>query len=198
MVGDLSGAVDTFSLTGNGSGELQPDGPGFDLVATGTNTASAISIAAKGGTGQATLDNITVNGSLKGLAAATTNISGNITFVASGSNSGVVATLALHNMGDASLITIPEQASQLTLQGDDFNGVSVNSAEPIKSIAVQTWTGAGQISAPSVGTLTSKVAFNPDLFLNGTGVKAGATALGRVTIGQITGGSWGIGGSGGA
>jgi Bacterial Ig-like domain len=198
VVGDISGAVDTFSLTGKGSGELQPDGTTFDLVTTGTDTASSISIAAKGGTGQATLDNITVNGSLKGLAAATTNIIGNITFLVSGSNTGVVSTLALRNLGGASLITIPGLSAALTLQGDNFNGVSVNSAEPIKSIAVQTWTGSGQITAPSVGTLTSKVAFNPDLFLSGSGVKAGATALGKVTIGEITGGSWSIGGSGGA
>ncbi len=198
VVGDISGAVDTFSLTGSGSGQLQPDGPAFDLVATGTNTASSISIAAKGGTGQATLDDITINGSLKGLTAATTNVNGNITFAVSGTNTGVVSTLSLHNLGSASLITIPGLTAQLTLQGADFDGVSVNSAEPIKSIAVQTWTGAGQISAPSVGTLTSKAAFNPDLFLSGTGVKAGATTLGNVTIGEITGGAWSIGGSGGA
>ena len=100
VVGDTNGAVDTFSLMGHGSGELQPDGGTFDLVATGTDAATTISIAAKGGPAQATLDNITINGSLKSLAAATTNINGNITFAASGLNTGVISTLAVHNMGD--------------------------------------------------------------------------------------------------
>ena len=177
---------------------MVPDGPTFDLVVTGATPASAISISAKGGPGQATLDNITINGSLKGLAAPTTNINGNITFAANGSNTGVVSTLSVRNLGDASAITIPGAGAQLTLQGGDFNGVSLNSAEPLQSIAVQSWTGGGQISAPSLGTLSSKAAFDPDLFLTGTGVKAGATTLGNVTIGEITGGSWGIGGSGGA
>ena len=198
VVGDADGAVDTFSLTGSGSGELEPDGPAFDLVATGTTTASSISVSAKGGPGQATLGDINVNGSLKALNAPTTNVNGNITFAASGSNTGVVSTLAVRNLGNASVITIPGLSGQLTLQGGDFNGVSVNSAEPIQSIAVHSWTGAGQISAPSLGTLSSKAAFHPDLFLSGTGVKAGATTLGNVTIGEITGGSWGIEGSGGA
>ncbi len=198
VVGDMSGAVDTFSLMGHGSGELQPDGGTFDLVATGTDAVTTISITAKGEPAQATLDNITINGSLKSLAAATTNIGGNITFVASGLNTGVVSTLAVHNMGDGSAITIPGASAALTLEGDNFSGVSVNSAEPIKSIAVQSWTGAGQITAPSVGTLSSKGAFNPDLILSGAGVKANATTLGKVTIGEITDGAWSIGGAGGA
>jgi uncharacterized repeat protein (TIGR03803 family) len=129
---DIHGADVTFSLTGGGYGETDPNDSNFsNITLHDTADKSILTISTKGNV-HTSVGSIICNGSLKSINAKTTAINGNISIGAS---------------------SIPKAA--VTIIFDRARDLVINSQMPIQSISVAEWLG-GSINAPSVGSITIK------------------------------------------
>ena len=148
-VSDSYGVPVTFSLTGGGYGEVIGDANDqITLYDTGEKSLLTISTP----TGRTTnISNITAAGSLKGITAKTTELLGDITIT------GSLGSLTLNDINDSTisigLSSNPKAA--VAIKFDRVSDLTINSQMPIKSILATDWT-AGDINAPSVGSITTK------------------------------------------
>jgi LacI family transcriptional regulator len=152
---DANGDTATLSLTGPGTGVVTTTNGQTTITVTGTTGASAITIVSR--TGSFTFNTLTVAGALKSLNAK--------------------------SVVDAGTLTIGSGANVSIAIGTGDGGV-LDSAAPITTLTVGNWT-AGQIIAPSIGTLSVSGDISADVFTHGGGI-------GSTKIGGIAGGAWAI------
>jgi len=180
------------------------DATGFTVTTTGTNADSTVTITTRksksvGDDGRATLLGVTVGGassadSLKSFTAATSDLRGQLLI------GGSVGTLNLGNLyGDAAIKILDNASSNLlltTLQLKAVTDGSIESAQAIKTLKVAGWsdrTGAAdQITAPSIGTVTSTGDFNANLNLT-SGVALSKLSATGVINGAVLNVAGGIG-----
>jgi hypothetical protein len=162
----------TFSLTGGGYGEIAVDANDkITLYNTGNKSILTISTP-KGKT--ANIKNITVNNSLKGIMAKTTNLGGSIAIT------GSLGTLTIKNAQGS--ISIGPSSVAATMVFNVVNDLDIDSQMPIKSITASDWIG-GSINAPSIASITSK----NDLDVNDVNVDE---TIGTIKVADSLSGSW--------
>ncbi len=144
----------TFILKGNGYGEIDCEDCNFSTIAlynTDEKSRFTIKTSSRITTG---VGDIIVNGSIKRIAAGTTDLRGDITAT------GSLGTLTLNDATDEHTITIgsptvPNPKASVTMVFDQVSDLTIKSEIPIKSFLATEWLG-GSINAPSVGSITTK------------------------------------------
>lgn len=215
VLADAGGPV-TFALTGPGTGEVTPSGGAVSFQAvdvTGSTTASSMAITtAKGET--TTIDNITVEGSIKAITAPTTNMTDDVRV------HGLISTLSLHDAAAGGVtvtlnsdgLAVPTAATAaITVHLVDGFNLDTNGI-PLKSFTAANVGDNVSISAPWISAITVKSAtagqgnFGATLDL---GQDAKGVSLGKMTVsgaldgtdilgaglGAITAGGQWVGGS---
>lgn len=148
-VPDVCGVSVTFSLTGGGYGEIVGDSNFNQVNLYGTGEKSQLTIASKT---EIRVGDINSTGSLNAITAKTTNLRGNIKL------SGSLASLIINDVNNSNTITIGSSSNPkaaVSLSFDRAAGLTVNSGMPINAISATEWL-AGEINAPSIGTITTK------------------------------------------
>ncbi|MEI7836900.1 MAG: peptidylprolyl isomerase, partial [Planctomycetota bacterium] len=194
----VGGVATTVSLGGGGTAQI---------FTTDTGPAAITGIHVIGGTSKTTLTiktasnaaitggDITVDGSLKSLTAATLDLRGNL------SVTGSLQTLALHSVSGGRTITIAatdpskNPAAALAANLGSVSDLVIDSEIPLASLTATTWTSLlpalDKIDAPSLGTLTVKGPFVADLVLDGR--NSPARILAKATISGALGSlSWAL------
>ena len=161
-VQDADGTLVKFSLTGAGTGTVDPSGPVWTLDLANTAAASTATIAATksktpGDDGEADLAGITATGPLGSLAAPKVNLTGSICV------DGALGSLTLGDFSagtlsvGAKLQTVPPTAG-VKMRFDRVADAQVDSRLPILSLTATEWINtqgpAQTIQAPRIGTLT--------------------------------------------
>lgn len=179
-----AGTVVTISIRGGGGQAFRENGA-IELDLSNTSPASALTIRTRGGTGRVRIGDVT-GGALRSITGRTADLTGAINL------SGPLGTLALGNVNGGSLTV--GGGGQLSMRLGDVTNMTVNSASPVRSISVQSWTddAAGEdITAPAgVSTLSSRGGFGADLNVGSLGnLKAGGalTAANIRSAGSIRG-----------
>jgi hypothetical protein len=196
---DVYGADVTFSLTGGGYGEVI-GGANFDqIILYGTGEKSQLTISTKGKT-ETSVGDIIVNGSLKGIAAKTTDLRGNITV------HGGLGMLELDDVDSDHTITIGSSSNPkagVLMKFDEVNDLRIDSDTPIKILMCTQWldndANKDYIKAPSLGTLQVKGDskrgipgdFEADLDLDGESV-TGAVLTNAKIAGSLGENTWEI------
>ncbi|NLF30537.1 MAG: hypothetical protein GX591_06580 [Planctomycetes bacterium] len=193
----------TVAITGGGTVRVTPDGGGVnDLASLDVDNPTARTRVTLTATGDAAVADVAVHGSLASLTVGGgIVVTGDVTF------EGHVDTLVLADVGGDGAAA-GEQT--LTIEGDDelpvtratsitlgdVTDLSIDSAVPIRQLAVASWTddetgAADNVYAPSIATLISRGAFQAGLTLNDLGDAAGATVLGRAAVdGPVDEAAW--------
>ena len=182
QLSDLNGTVGTFKLSGPGKGTLEVGGSGLDLTLTGTTTGSTLNITNKGGPFQ--LDTISADAAIRTVNAG--GVAVNHTLVLAGARATIKLASFGTSGGDAMTLGA---GAQTAITVGTVSGGTLSATSGIKSLSVGGW-GSGSIEAPSIGTLSSKGDFNPQLSLSDTG-----TSLKSANISGSVAGAWGIAGS---
>jgi subtilisin family serine protease/predicted pyridoxine 5'-phosphate oxidase superfamily flavin-nucleotide-binding protein len=144
----------TFSLSGGGYGEIDPCDCHFGRIELyGTTYKSVLTISTEGQT-FTSIGSIIVNGSLKGIAAKTTDLGGNITV------KGSLGVLTLNDVADDHTITIGAPSimnpnAVATIVFDQVADLTINSQTPIRSLTATEWLG-GAINTSSIGSIIIK------------------------------------------
>ncbi|MCC6533328.1 MAG: phosphatase PAP2 family protein [Burkholderiales bacterium] len=192
---DADGSYVTFTLSGNGRGEVTPTTTGFDLTLTDTDLASTVTIAVTGGDGRTTLHDISVIGSLNVLVAPTSDLSGNVAI------SGAIQSLTLGDIAAPHVITIGAAAiAGTSIAAGQVTDLVLTSASPINLLQVVRWDDTDaipdMITAPSLQRLSVQQDFDADLHL--TGNANVPLALANAQIGGAIGAShWNVQGRAG-
>ncbi|MCY2927580.1 MAG: hypothetical protein NT031_19500, partial [Planctomycetota bacterium] len=204
IVFPVGGITTTVSLAGGGT---------VQIFTTDTNPAAITGIHVIGGTSKTTLTiktagnaaitggDIYVDGSLKSLTAATLDLRGDLTVT------GSLQSLTVHTVSGGRTFTIaatdpskdPAAAATLTL--GMVSDLAIDSEIPLAAVTATTWISQlpapDTIDAPSLGTLTVKGAFAPNLILDGR--NSPALTLGKATIsGSLASPTWSVTGAVGA
>ena len=167
QVVDGDGTTASVSLTGPGSAQLLAQAGGFQLILTGTDATSKLSLVTSGGDGRITLSGISTDSAMGDLALANADLRGNAQFV------GAVGSLTLGRVQDS---TISAPSANLAIVASD-----VSAATP----------GASKIIAAGLRSLTVAGAMDADLALSGAGVAG--YVMGNVKVGgAIGGGLWSV------
>lgn len=206
---DADGTVTTVSLKGAGSATINFAGTGLttanvkdrvtvsgtsvavaDASVTGGNNSTALTFAAKGGDGNATLGGVTTNAAIKSVSAR------NVTLTGSLSTGGAIGTLDL-GAADNATITLGGSASgkaaAITL--GTATDTTINSAVAVKSIRTTSFSGGGAsgftVTAPSIGSITAAGDFAENLTVAGAikSITVGGNLTGTIaadSIGKIT------------
>ena len=140
----LSGPGEGYTTVADGSDAV-------DIVLDGTTDASELQISTAG---QTTVRNVRVNGDLKAIQAANTDLLGSITAT------GGVKTLVLRDVAGASEITLgaaPGRGSHLQFR--NVRDLNLATRGKIKSLVAETWDGQGDgahdiLRAERIGKLT--------------------------------------------
>ena len=149
----------TLSLAGPGTGTVVEDSDGGISVAlSGTAGFSTFTISGSG----VMLDSLTDNSPVGHVDASTTTLAGAMTL------NGGVSRLTLAGGTNGSIFTGGGRADDLLL--GTLSGVSLYSAAPIHSLAVNSWTNtfADGITTAWIGSITSAGDFGPSLTINGS------------------------------
>jgi hypothetical protein len=186
QVADNNGTVGTFHLTGPGFGTVNVGDSGVDLILTGTTAASAVTVTTPRGT-VFQMTSISAASTVGKLTAPTVAVSSGSDF-SSGLTSAALSSIGGNfNIGGRTI-------SSLTL--GQIASANLTTTGGIHSLAVTTW-GSGTITAPWIGTLTSRQGFAASMALSGAGSPGGVT-LNAATIGGTLGSSstnWAITGT---
>jgi hypothetical protein len=164
-----------FSLTGGGWGEVS-GGANNQIILRDTTEKSLLTISMpKGKT--TTINDITVNGSLKSIMAKTTNLDGWIEIT------GSLGAITLDNAQNGTISIGPSSnpKASVTMVFDEVSSMDIQSQMPIKSITAAEWA-YGKIDAPSIGSITATGIYYATLTLNLPPDPAGKKlALGKLT-----------------
>ena len=207
---DVNGTPVTFSLTGNGYGEVVRNEDGqLDVILHGTDSRSSLTIKTSRES-EAVVNDIRVvreqvgenewlGGSLGAITAPTTDLAGDIL-----SADGWLGSIVLDDVVDGHLIQIGGAEAQrpVSLTFGSVGELSVVSASPISRLTATEWLDgddeADEIRAPWLGRLRitgdsdqTLGHFGADLVLSGQG--AAKTTLGQASIaGDLYDALWGI------
>ena len=163
----------TLMMKGEGYGDLTFDAelilsePIPDLTLTNTGTKSVLVVKTdRGGDGEVTVGNITADNSMRGIAAKTTNLTGDLNIT------NGVQKVQFNNIRGSN-ITIgqfPQAKAAANLKFGEVRDSSMVSAMPIKSLLVNAWANRDEtpdlIIAPRIDKLTSKDDFESNLELD--------------------------------
>lgn len=188
----------TFGMTGGGFGEVVQSDTSRNLVINPTGANAAVTMTSPG-TAHTTINNVTVNGSLKSFTAQRTDLSGVFTAT------GTIGTVSLGDIFTDSAINVGAGTSTSTTTftlGNVFN-LDLNSGTPIKTLTVREWVDGNSgtepdlLTAPSIATLSATVGnFEPVVLLTNPG--NAATALGKATVKGTLRGRWTVMGGAGS
>ena len=198
---DDDGSVATFSLKGNGTGEVSLVNQQWTLNLTDTNASSTIAVMVRGGDGRIELGNITL-GSIKSIIAPAVDLAGDLTAT------GTVSSITLGDVSPGHAVTVLGAVVPLTFVARGVANLRLNSSEPISNLKVVNWSrsegGASSICAPSLKTLQvtgdARTGISGDLQadLVLTNPSGSLPSLGAVTVaGQLGPGTWHVVGSAG-
>jgi RHS repeat-associated protein len=118
----------SVSVKGPGTVEVVPDSDGYDLIVTGGSALTTVSVSGKGGDNRVDLDDLTANGSLRGVTATTARANGLWTIPG---DSGV---LSLGQTGDDFIANLGGASGGLSTRG---NAAGLLAAASFKTIAVK-------------------------------------------------------------
>lgn len=184
VITDASGDRVVITLRGPGSGEVlmldETAGDPAAITLNGTTAASVLTI-----TGDTTVGDITVNGSLRSLMGTRVDLVGNL-LLAGGLNQ-----LRVRNVGSGRAISIGA-GGNLNATVGSVTDTRLISLSPIRSLRVARWLDtdatADLVSAPGIRSLTSLGDFGSDINAGsiGTMLVRGALAGSNVNVsGQI-------------
>ena len=156
-VNDTQGKPVTFALTGNGVGEVVGGNAFTQVVLSGTDASTAVTITTAKGA-ETTVRDMVVHGSLKSLTAKTTDLSGDLAV------DGSVATLVFDDAAGGHTLIMGASASPTATVAMTFDQVAdmrIHSGTPLKSVTATEWqdsdgTPSDMIEAPRLDTLTIK------------------------------------------
>ncbi len=191
-VTDADGTLVTFSLRGGGFGEFL-SGPGDDtpvLRLSGTGGASVLAVTTKGGDRMTDLGlDIEVDGSLRSINAATTNMTGGLNIL------GTLGSISVRDVTDFDM-GIGSAGPAMTLKMGHVANMRLASVSPIAAMTVASWSWVedvnrpdltsdrlSRIDAPWMLRLTSAGDFSAIVTLSGGG--APRLSLGSATIGGV-------------
>lgn len=174
---DADGSRVAVSLKGPGTGtvvfDANVDVDPFQIVLADTTAASRVSVW-----GSTTVRGVSVAGSLKEFIGKALDLAG--AFAATGS----VRSLRLRSVSDAP-ITVGSGDDALSFAATTVFDASLTAAGAVRSVKVESWTDTGgaadAITAPAVGSLSSKGDFAADVAAGDVGkVKVGGALTGDV------------------
>ncbi len=165
---DGQGTPGVFRLTGPGSGSVSVGDNGLDVSLTGTTTASVLSITGKG---TYHVHDISAGTTVGAIRAPGVAVDDSLDLVG---GAGSVQVSGISGGGQIFLGSGPTS----TLSLGSVSNTSLTAASGIRSLAVTEWSNGSRtaITAPWIGTLSSKGDFTPSLNLSGADAPAG-TAL---------------------
>ncbi len=191
-----NGSLVTFNLTGKGTGVITENSDGSVYVLlTSTNAASDLTITTKAGLGNSrvTLSGLSANGPIGNINAPTTTLTGTLSILNAAGNILGVRALTLAGVTNGSMkfggTTVPRLSLGIV------NGLNLFSYQPIRSLAVTSWsnTTADQITAPWIATLTSTGNFGANLTVSGAGAPRFQAVQSAVIGGSLDDSTWVIG-----
>ncbi len=166
----------TYGLSGDGLAQFDDAG---NLALTGTDAAkSSVTVNAKKDA-DASINNLTIDGSIKAIKAKQVAVNGDITIT------GTVTQIDLLVLDEDHLITIGGTVDDkpVNIKIKEVVDTRIDSQTPIRSLSVDSWLDGGDgddlIEAPWIGSVTSKGAFEADLTVTDTTQK---NALGKMNI----------------
>jgi hypothetical protein len=199
---DVSGSPVTISLSGPGSSvvdlagaNLSTGGQGDQIVggpaaltsitATGTTTASTLSITPRGKNALVNVGSISTDGSFRAVVAPKANFVGNL------SVPGTVGAIAFDNVSDGA-ITLGAGGLPVNLSLGNVTDETLNSAQPIANLTAGQWIstapGLSQITAPSLGQTRINSQFSADV------TTSAPVGVGTFFARDIAGGTWNLAG----
>lgn len=122
QVVDGDGTTASVSLTGPGSAQLLAQAGGFQLILTGTDATSKLSLVTSGGDGRITLSGISTDSAMGDLALAKADLRGNAQFV------GAVGSLTLGRVQDS---TISAPSANLAIVATDVSAATPGASKII-------------------------------------------------------------------
>lgn len=197
---DADGTVGTITIKGPGTATVGFSGTGLaqtarkgritvtgantavaTIAVTGTTAKTSVTISGKGGNKTVDVGGLTTDGALSSLSARAASLSGNLSIA------GGAAKVDLGSATDSTIgLGGAANGRQPALTFGTLTGTSITSTAPIKSLsatAVASGQATGTISAPSVGSISTRNDFAGNLSLTG-GVKK--FAVGGNLAGNIT------------
>jgi hypothetical protein len=187
---DGDGTEVKVKLSGNGTLNPVADGDTFDLILTGTDQDTKLTITSKsGGDGRATIDDISSDGAIEKISAKKTDISGDVTLA------GNAKTIKLGDFlaGNPHTMTIggTSSAKRVSLTLRRVTGLNLTSGTALKEIDVTDWEIDGDadlVRAPIIKELDSKEDFHADVRLEDTAEEE--AFLGSVDVDGTISGVW--------
>lgn len=178
-VSESAGQQAVFSLSGPGMGTLTPHGNTTDVSLTGTTAGSVLRIATHGG--DVALGSVTVSGALARFDGPGVDLTGVLRI------DGGVGQLVLGQAGGGGRGTSIALGAgpPVALSVGTMNGVTLQSAAPIRSLSAASWTG-GAIIAPQINRLTVSGAISGNVFVHNDG------GIQSIRVGSIAGGAWAV------
>ncbi len=183
---DTDGVFGVFHLSGPGNGTLNVGDGGTDLLLAGTTAASSLSVTTARGQ-VLRLTDLTADSAVGKLSLTTTDLTSLASLPDGATSLALASTDGTITIGGGTI-------SSLSLGA--VTSASLNTSGGIKSLAVTNWD-AGQITAPWIGSLSSKEVFAAGLQLSGSAAPGGV-ALNSATITGVLGTStsnWNITGT---
>ncbi len=205
---DVNGTNGTYQLKGPGAGTVMLSDEGVDVSLAGTTHASVLSIAPA--SGNLDLDSIIDSSPLGSLQAPLVSVSASLTLAGGSSrvllgNVGVPQTNGVISIGPGPAATV-SLGNLTSVAFDSSSGLhSLSVASFVNSSSTPPSPPSGQaggqpiifypssLTAPWIGTLTSRGEFDPQLALTGIG-GPGGTSLHQAVVAGVAS-SWSITGN---
>ncbi len=179
---DPDGTATTISLKGGGSGTVLNDNGQIDINLSGITSKTTLTISGKGGNGGVDIQDIVVNGALKGLIGKNLNLSGTL------SSTGAITTLTLGNVASGGVIAGPAFG---TVSVGTMNGAQLLSGTLLgadnKVGGGDDQHGAGFIKSFKANTVNNSViaaGLDPvdGVYFNGDDTLLGGSAIVGITV----------------
>ena len=186
----INGVDVTFRLTGNGLGTVAcGGGEDIDVDLAGTDTKSRHAITTSGGDNTFLVHDITADGSIASITAATTDLGGDVTIP------GTITSIHMANVAGNHTLDILGTTSGILvhLVFADVVDLVINSGIAIQTLIVDSWTDTDNeqdaINAPAINKkLHSRGAFEANLNLSRSNGAATTLASARIdgTMSNVT------------
>lgn len=198
---DSAGFVTTLNLAGPGSATVAFTGANLSLNntgnqllgsaniqsidATGTTSATTLSINPRTVNGRMNVGSISTDGSFGAIFARFTNLLGNLSIA------GSAGTIVLNNLSNGT-ISLGSGSAPANFRFRNAVNENLTSVQPIGNMVLGQWTSTdpatpGQITAPSINRIFMSAQFSPNLTLGSGGIN-------RFYARSITGGVWNVAG----